>query len=119
MEKPKKPTKRKYPHYQVKEIDHQHPRAIRETTEIQTEDGTLLIRRSMQSETKSTIIPHSKNPNIITICDYPIRIIRYKNSKKAFVYDLDGIFLGTFDKYRYKNLFFKIGEDLKTIKKEN
>jgi hypothetical protein len=112
-----KTTRRKYPHFSVQEIKHKHPRQIIETTEIQGKESTLVIRRSMQSETTTTIIPEKANPDLIYVIRQPIKLCYYKGTQRVFVYKFDGNYCGCIEKHDLKQLFFRIGQTLKAFKK--
>lgn len=116
--RPRKKSRKGYPHFKVKEVTHAHPRAIVETTEIQTENGTLMITRSMDSQVKTNVIPKKTNLDIERITTPPFTLKRYKGQKIVLVSDRNGKWLGKLEKHDLKNLFFQIGEMLGRIKNE-
>jgi len=61
-------------------------------------------------------IPKERNPDLFKIYFGNIKICWYFDEKKGFVYDENGLWLGSFDKQDLKKLFFKIGTILKIEK---
>ena len=50
-----------------------------------------------------------KNPNLVYLLKSPIKIGYYRNSKKCFIWQTNGIFSGELEKHDLKKLFFEIG----------
>jgi hypothetical protein len=61
-------------------------------------------------------IPKEKNPDLFKIYFGNIRICWYFNEKKGFIFDENGIWLGSYEKHDLKKLFCKIGTILKIEK---
>lgn len=110
---------RSYPHLKiekVEQIEHRHPRKITNKTEIQTEDGLLVITTTQDSEMSTSVIPKASNPQIEKITTPPFSLKRYKGQKDVLVSDKHGKWLGKLEKHDLKNLFSEIGAMLRRIK---
>lgn len=118
---PKKSRRKKYPHLKIeviKQIEHRHPRAITQITEIKTDNGVLRTTTSMDSEIDTVAINKQFDPKIERIITPPFSLKRYKGQKKILVSDKTGKWLGSLEKHDLKNLFFEIGAMLRRLKNE-
>ena len=110
---------RSYPHLKiekVEQIEHRHPRKITNKTEIQTEDGTLVITTTQDSEMSTNAIPKQLDPNIRRIITPPFSLKRYEGQKKTLVSDKNGKWLGSLEYHDLKNLYHELGGWFKDIK---
>lgn len=63
-------------------------------------------------------IPKEKNPDLITFNIGNTRFAYYYKDKKGFVYNCDGIYLGSFEKHDLKHAFSRIGAILWAVQKQ-
>ncbi len=101
--------------------DKRHQKSIKIT--VQEDLGTIEQTQEFffKGSTQRTTTKKERNPELIYLMKAPIRIGYYKNSKKVFVWQMNGIFSGELEKHDLKQLFSKFGLILRgeTPKEEN
>jgi hypothetical protein len=65
-------------------------------------------------ETSQNVIPKERNPHLVYVANYPIRIAFYLDKGVAYVYDSDNRFLGSMDIDELSAIDRRIQKALKT-----
>jgi len=80
-------------------------------------EKVISLRFPETEQIKETEHEMKHNPSLWQLWFGGIKIVYYLNTDKGFIYDCDGNFCGTFDKYDLKRAFTRIGTFLKTVKR--
>ena len=89
--------------------DKRHPRRLKITVQEDFQEIEQTQTFYMKSNTKRTSKRKQKNDNLVYLMKTPLKIAYYKDSKRTFVYDLDGNYAAEFEKKDLNSLYSRIG----------
>ena len=93
--------------------DKRHPKRLKITVQEDFQNIEQTQTFYMKSNTKRTTKKKQKNDNLVYLMKTPLKIAYYKDSKRTFVYDLDGNYAAEFEKRDLKSLYSRIGHLLR------
>ena len=81
-------------------------------------ERTQILTLPTEYEREELLIPKEKNPNILYILQYPIKIVWYLDTHKGFFYTQEGFYLGKFDSSHLRRIFVNSALALRKLAKE-
>jgi hypothetical protein len=113
---PKRATKTtKTRHYRITKKHPKRPKAVM-IMDLGKVEQQIALTFPENSQYLNVEIPKTRNPDLFKIYFGNIKICWYFDEKKGFVFDENGLWLGSYDKQDLKKLFFKIGRLLRLEK---
>ena len=82
-------------------------------------ERTQILTLPTEYDREEILIPKEKNPNILYILQYPIKIVWYLDTHKGFFYTQEGFYLGKFDSSHLRRIFVNSALALRKLAKEN
>lgn len=81
-------------------------------------EQTISVVFPEKSRISNIEIPMEVNPSLTSFHIGNATLAWYNDTQKGFVYDCDGIYVGSFEKHDLKNLFARIGAFLWSVRKK-